>query len=154
MQPSQTNNFEIFDASKFKVGIVCAQFNSDITGEILALALGKLKNYQVKNNSITVCRVAGSVEVPVVLAALAKTKKYNCLIAIGAIIRGQTDHYDYVAKIVTDGVLRVSLDYNLPIGFGVLTTSNKKLAQARVDIGAQAVSAALHSVKVIFSVTH
>lgn len=149
MQKSKTHNFEKFNAGKFRVGLVCAQFNSDITEKILASALKQLKNYQVKESNITVARVAGSVEIPVVIQSLAKTKKYDCLIAIGVVIKGQTDHYHYVAKIVADGVARVSLDYNLPIGFSVLTTPDKKSAQDRIGSGAGAVEAALHCAKII-----
>ena len=149
MKKSQKRHFQIFDASEYRVGIVCAKFNSDITDKILETALEKLNEYGVKPDSISVRYVAGSVEIPVILQTMAKTKKYDFLIALGAIIKGETDHYHYVAKIVTDGILRTMMDYNLPVGFAVLTTRNKKLAQARFVIGAEAAEAALQNVKII-----
>lgn len=149
MQKTKTHNFEPFDASSYKVGLVCAQFNSDITNKILTSALEKLDDYKVASENIKVHYVAGSVEIPVILQAMAKTKKYNCLIAIGAIIRGRTDHYRYVAKIVIEGLTKIMLDYNLPIGLAVLTTPNKKLAVKRIAIGAEAVEAAMHNAKTI-----
>jgi len=149
MQKSQTNNFEIFDASEYKVGLVVAQFNSDITNQILVSALEKLEEFNVKEENITVEHVAGSVEIPVILQTLGKTKKYNCLIAIGAIIKGQTDHYDYVAKLVCEGTLMAMMDNNIPIGLAVLTTHNKKLAEERVNIGGEAIEAAMKNAKII-----
>ncbi|MFH1292023.1 MAG: 6,7-dimethyl-8-ribityllumazine synthase [bacterium] len=149
MQKSQTHNFEVFDASKYKIGIVCAHFNQDITGQILDSALDKLNKFQVANENIDIYHVAGSVEIPIILQSMAKTGQYQCLIAIGAIIRGETDHYNYVAKLVVEGINRVTLDHSLPIGFAVLTTGNKELAQARVSIGAEAVQASLHNAQML-----
>ena len=151
MQKSQTHDFEVFDAGKFRVGLVCAQFNSDITDRILDSAIKRLKDFKIRDDKVDNYFVTGSVEIPVILQALAKTKKYDCLIAIGAIIKGKTDHYYYVAKMAVEGVQKVSLDYNLPIGLAVLTTPNKKLAQLRVNIGAEAAEAVLHNVKIIQS---
>jgi len=145
MQETQTNNFADFDASTIKVGIVIAQFNNNITEKILKSALKKLEDFKVNKNNISTWKVAGSVEIPVVLNSAAKSKKYDVLIAIGAIVKGETDHYDYVAKITTEGVLRAMMDYNIPIGFAVLTTQNKELAEARTSIGSEAVVAAMHT---------
>jgi 6,7-dimethyl-8-ribityllumazine synthase len=149
MQNAQNKSFELFDASKYKVGVVVAQFNSGITEQLLASALQMLEKYGVAQKNIIVKHVAGSVEIPVVLNAMAKTKKFNCLVALGTVIRGDTSHYDYVCKIVSDGVLRVMLDYTLPVGFGILTTENEAQAQARVGSGGGAVEAALHAAKEI-----
>lgn len=142
MQNSEYN-FKPFDASKCRIGIVCARFNTETTDQILDSALSELKKYKVQLDKIDIKYVAGSVEIPIMLQKLAKTKKYDCLVAVGAVIRGETDHYNYVCKIVCEGVLRVMLDYSLPIGFAVLTLQNKKLAKSRVSIGASAVTAAL-----------
>src|SRR3989338_9537025 len=95
--------FEPYDASGCHVGIVCAQFNHDITEQILDSALSKLKKYGVTADLITIRAVAGSVEIPIMLQKLAKEKKYDCLLAIGAVIKGETDHYRYVCKIVCEG---------------------------------------------------
>lgn len=143
------HHFQPFNASAYRVGIVCAKFNGDVTEKVLTNALEKLNKYQVLKTNITVKYVAGSVELPIMLQALAKKKKYDCLIAIGAVILGQTDHYTYVCKMTSEGILRVMLDYSLPVGFAVLTVKNKKLAMARISIGGEAVEAALQTVKEI-----
>ncbi len=148
-QRKQIDKIKSFDASKYRIGIVVAQFNSDITEQLLNSALETAKQFKIPAKNITVHRVAGSVEIPVILKMLAETKKYNALAALGAIIRGETDHYDYVAKIVSEGVLRVMLDYGVPVGFGVLTCENVKQAQVRVHSGAGALAAALQCAKII-----
>ena len=141
-------SFEIFDASAYKVAVVAAQFNQDISSQLLASALEACKAYSVPSSSITVHKVPGCVEVPVILEALAETKKYDCLIALGTIIRGETPHFEYVAKIAADGALQIMMDYGVPVGFGILTCENKAQALARTDAGASAVSAALECVRI------
>jgi len=140
--------FEKFDASGYKVGIVVSQFNSHITEPMLEGAKKILADYNVSEKKIKVIRVAGSVETPVALQALAE-KAMDCLVAIGVIIKGETAHFDYVAKIVADGVLRVGLDYKIPVGFGVVTAFTEEQAVARIHHGRDAVLAALHSAKAI-----
>ncbi len=141
---------KVFSAAKYRVGIVVAQFNNDITEELLVSALETAKEFSVLAKNITVHRVAGCAEIPVILKALAETKKYDALVALGAIIRGQTDHYDYIAKIVTEGVLEVMIDDEpIPVGFGVLTCDNRKQAVARIHSGGEALAAALHCTKII-----
>lgn len=149
MQNANQNKFTKFDASKYKVGIVVAQFNSDITAELLQSAQKMLASYGVPAKSVQVYDVAGVVEEPLVLQTLAKTKKYDCLIALGAVVKGETRHFDYVCKIVSEGVLRVTLDYSLPIGFGILTVENMEQAKARYDVGGSAAEAALQASKTI-----
>ena len=133
----------IFDASRLKVGIVVARFNKNITEKILASALATLQEYKVKDKNIKVVSVPGSVEIPFTLQKLARTKKYDCLVALGAVIKGETDHYIYVCKMAQEGVLRVILDYRIPVGFGILTVENLEQAKTRLDIGAAASVAAL-----------
>lgn len=149
MRQSQKAQFKKFNCSKYKVGIVSAQFNTDITSGLLVSAKKMLAQYKVSPKNIRVEKVLGSIEIPLVLQQLAKTKQYDCLIAIGAIVKGETPHFDFVAKIVSEGVLRVMLDYSVPIGFGVLTANNIEQARARTDAGGQAVEAALNSLRVI-----
>lgn len=138
-------SFKPFDASEYRVGIVVAQFNQDINEQMLKSALEAAKNYNINKSKIDIRKVAGSIEIPLALQKLAQTKKYDCLVAIGSIIRGETSHFDYVAKIVSEGILRVILDHSIPIGFGILTTDNIKQAQERIGSGAAALEAALHS---------
>lgn len=134
---------KIFDASRFKVGVVVSCFNKGITDKLLASALAALRQHKVREKNIRVVRVAGSVEIPYALQKLAQTKKYDCLISLGAVIKGETDHYTYVCKMSQEGILRVMLDYSIPVGFGVLMTSDLAQAEARTDNGALAVRAAL-----------
>lgn len=145
MQHAKTTKFELFNASKYKVGIVVAQFNADVTESMLGRAYGTLAEYKVAQKNITVIKVAGCVEAPVALQALARIKKYDCLVVLGCVIRGDTTHYDYVCKIVSEGMLRVSLDHSIAIGFGVLTVENYKQAVARLEVGASATEAALQT---------
>lgn len=149
MKNSINGTFTRFNASSYKIGIVVAQFNKNFTGVMLKNCLVELTKYKVKAKNIKIIKVSGCVEIPVALQALAKTKKYNCLIALGVIIKGGTDHYHFVAKMAADGILRVMLDYNLPVGFGVLTCLNVKQTKARLTIGAQAAQAALQTSLVI-----
>ncbi len=145
MQDSTNGKFPLFDASSFRVGIVVSEFNHDLTSHLLASALAELELYRVKPKNITTVRVAGCVEIPVMLQALAASKKYNCLIALGTVIRGDTPHFDYVCQIVADGIGEVMLDYTIPIGFGILTLNKKPQAASRLSAGAAAITAALQA---------
>jgi 6,7-dimethyl-8-ribityllumazine synthase len=154
MQNANKGVSKAFDASTYRVGIVVAQFNADITDQMLASALAATKDFKLNEKKITIHRVAGSVEIPVTLRALAATNRYDALIALGAVIRGETDHYDYVVKIVTEGVLSVMMQFGIPVGFGVLTCNNLKQAQARVNSGKGALEAALHCAKEIRAISN
>lgn len=131
------------DGRKCKVGIVVSRFNQEITAELLKSAKDACEKSGVAAKSVSIVSVAGAVEIPYALQQLATQKKYNCLVALGCVIRGETPHFDYVCKMVQEGVLRVSLDYDIPIGFGVITTNNIKQAKARPHVGGEATLAAL-----------
>ncbi len=131
------------DAHGIKVGIVVARFNDEITDGLLESAMSKLYACKVEEENIVVRRVPGCVEIPFVLQKLALTKKYDCLVALGCVVKGETPHFDYVCKMVQEGVLRVSLDHQIPIGFGVITANNQSQAVARKSLGSDAVAAAL-----------
>lgn len=149
MQKSKVDNFKKFNARKYRVGLVVAQFNRDITDALLDGAIKMIRAYKIPDKNIVVKKVAGSIEIPLILQMLAKQKKFDCLVAIGAIIRGETPHFDYVAKIVSEGILEVMLDYDIPVGFGVLTLSSIAQAKARFGSGASAAEAALQSAKLL-----
>jgi len=149
MQNTEQGKFEIFDASSYKVGIASAQFNRDIADELLSSALSKCEEYGISKENISVKKVPGSVEIPIILKAMAESKGFDCLVALGTIVRGDTPHFDYVAKLVSEGVLRVMMDYGIPVGFGVLTCENKEQALVRIGSGGGAVEAALQSAKII-----
>ena len=114
-----------------RIGIVVSRFNYGITGRLLAGAGKTLREKGVVTGGIRTVWVPGAFEIPLALQALAGTKRFDALIALGAVIRGDTPHFDYVAKGATDGVLRVSLDCGIPIAFGVLTTDNIRQAMDR-----------------------
>ncbi len=140
-------SFQPFSAADYRVGIVVAQFNSELTGRLLSNARRVLTRYRVPAKNVRVVRAAGCVEIPLLLQALARENKYDCLVALGAIIRGETAHFEYVSKIVSEGVLRVMLDHNIPVGFGVLTLNDPAQAKTRLDSGAGAMEAALQSAR-------
>lgn len=147
MQKSARGEFKIFDAADYRVGIVIARFNADITTALLENAREKLAAYGVRPENIIERRVAGSIELPVALQALAQIKQYDCLIAIGAVVRGATPHFDYVCNIASEGILRVMLDYTIPIGFGVLTLERPEQAAERFIVGGWAAEAALQAAR-------
>lgn len=149
MQHADTGEWEKFDASGYKVGIAVSKFNNSITSELLASAQKMLSQYKVNEKNITTLEGAGSVELPILLQAMAEQGQYNCLVALGAIIRGETAHFEYVAKFVTEGVLRVQLDYKIPIAFGVLTCDTQAQAESRVELGGGYAEAALQSASAI-----
>jgi 6,7-dimethyl-8-ribityllumazine synthase len=140
--------FEVFNASAYRIGIVVGMFNDEITEKLLESAKEMCVQYSIPEENISVYRVAGCVEIPVILKNLAE-KKYDCLVALGVIIRGDTPHFEYVAKIVSEGVLRVMMDYGIPVGFGILTCENIEQARIRIHTGGGAVEAALQSAKII-----
>ncbi len=149
MHNAQQGKDNLFDASKYRIGIVVAEFNKDITEQLLASALQEAERFHIPAKNIKVFHVPGSVEIPVILRALAKSKKYDGLVALGAIIRGETDHYAYVANIVSQGILEVMMSMGVPVGFGVLTCENMAQATARIGSGKGALVAALQSAKII-----
>jgi len=114
-----------------RFAIVAAKFNSDIVDRLVAGALEGLRKHNVKDDAIDLVRVPGSVEVPLVCQQLAATGKYAAVIALGAVIRGDTDHYDYVCQMAADGVLQAGLATGVPVILGILTCQTEELALAR-----------------------
>lgn len=140
------------NGSKLKIGIVVSQFNSNITDPMLNSVLKTLIENKVKKGNIRIVWVPGSFEIPLACQRLAKTKKYDALVAIGCVIKGETDHYYYICNEASRGVMNVMLKYNIPIGFGVLTTQNLEQAQIRSggkgNKGREAAEAALAMIKI------
>src|SRR4030042_3693218 len=119
------------DGSKLKIGTVVSKFNSNITKPMLKGALETLKDNKVKKENIKTIWVPGSFEIPLACQRLAKTKKYDALVAIGCVIKGETDHFYYISNEASRGVMDVMLKFDIPIGFGVLTCNNLKQARIR-----------------------
>ena len=111
--------------------IVVSRFNEFITNKLLSGALDELKRHGVSENNIDVVWCPGAFEIPLVTKKCAKTGKYSAVIALGAVIKGSTSHYDYVCAEVSKGVASVGLETELPIIFGVLTTDNIEQAIER-----------------------
>lgn len=114
-----------------KVGIVAARFNEFITSKLVGGALDGLKRENVKDEDIVVAWVPGAFEIPLIASKMAKSRKYDAIICVGAVIRGSTSHYDYVCSEVSKGIAQVSLANDLPVMFGVLTTDTIEQAIER-----------------------
>ena len=111
-----------------RVAIAVARFNSFITDRLLGGALDGLRRHGVSEDAITVVRVPGSWELPVTIKTLAESGKYDAIISLGAVIRGDTPHFDYVAGEAAKGVGHVMLSTGVPVAFGVLTTNTLEQA--------------------------
>jgi len=114
-----------------KFGIVAARFNDFITGRLVEGALDGLQRHGVAENDIEIVKVPGSYEIPLAAKMLARTKKYNAVICLGAVIRGATPHFEYVSAEVSKGVAAISMETGLPVIFGVLTTDTIEQAIER-----------------------
>jgi 6,7-dimethyl-8-ribityllumazine synthase len=125
------------------VGVVVARFNGEVTGELLSRALDELERAGVGREAVTVIPVPGAFELPLAAMALAKTRRYSCIVALGAIIRGETPHFEFVASEAASGLQLAGLETGVPVAFGVLTTETPEQARARLDKGAEAVRTAL-----------
>ncbi|MDE6182744.1 MAG: 6,7-dimethyl-8-ribityllumazine synthase [Eubacteriales bacterium] len=118
-------------AENLKVGIVISRFNEFITSKLLSGALDCLKRENVKDDDIDIAWVPGAFEIPLIASKMANSKKYDVIICLGAVIRGSTSHYDYVCNEVSKGISQVSLNSNLPVIFGILTTDTIEQAIER-----------------------
>ena len=114
-----------------RIGIVVARFNEFITNKLLGGAIDTLKRHELPENSIDVAWVPGAFEIPLIASKMAKTGKYDAIICLGAIIRGSTSHYDLVCNECAKGIAQVSLNSEIPVMFGVITTENIEQAIER-----------------------
>ncbi len=118
-------------SKEIKVGIIAARFNEFITSKLLSGALDGLKRHDVGESSVDVAWVPGAFEIPLIASKMAKSRKYDAIICLGAVIRGSTTHYDYVCSEVSKGIAQVSLNADIPVMFGVITTENIEQAIER-----------------------
>src|ERR1041385_1771725 len=125
------------------VGVVVARFNGEITGELLASALDELERAGVGREAVTVVPVPGAFELPLAAMALAKTRRYACIVALGAVIRGETPHFEYIASEAASGLQLAGIETGVPISFGLLTCETREQAQARVERASDAARTAL-----------
>ena len=119
------------NGSGLKIGIVAARFNEFIVSKLVSGAEDCLYRHDVAKEDVEIAWVPGAFEIPLVAQAMARTKKYDAIICLGCVIRGATSHYDYVCNEVSKGIAKVSLDENLPVMFGVVTTENIEQAIER-----------------------
>ena len=112
------------EGKDMRIGIVASRFNEFITTKLLGGATDALLRHGVKDDDITVAWVPGAFEIPLIAEKMAQSKKYDAVICVGAVIRGNTSHYDYVCSEVSKGIANVSLQSGVPVLFGVLTTEN------------------------------
>jgi 6,7-dimethyl-8-ribityllumazine synthase len=119
------------EGQDLRIGVVQARFNAAITDALAKATLAELQRLGVASDDVTVVQVPGALEVPVALQAMAESDRFDALIALGCIIRGETYHFELVANESGAGVTRVSLDYQIPIANAILTTENLEQAVAR-----------------------
>ncbi|GAA0693621.1 MULTISPECIES: 6,7-dimethyl-8-ribityllumazine synthase [Clostridium] len=118
-------------AKDLKIGIVAARFNEFIVSKLVGGALDALKRHDLDEENIDIAWVPGAFEIPLIASKMAKSKKYDTVICLGAVIRGNTTHYDYVCSEVSKGIATVALKSDIPVMFGVLTTENIEQAIER-----------------------
>ena len=119
------------DARGMKLGIVVSRYNHFITEKLLAGALDGVKSHGGEESDVTVVRVPGAFEIPLVAERMAGSGKFDAIICLGAVIRGDTPHFEYVSDAVTRGIGEATSRHHVPIGFGVLTTNNVDQAMER-----------------------
>lgn len=138
-------------AQDMKVGIVASRFNEFITGKLLSGAVDGLVRHGVKEDDITTAWVPGAFEIPLIAGKMAKSGKYDAIICVGAVIRGATSHYDYVCNEVSKGIAQVSLQSDIPVLFGVVTTDTieQAIERAGTKAGNKGYDCALSAVEMV-----
>jgi len=122
------------ESKGLKIGIVVSRFNEMITEKLLTGALDTLRQTGIADQDITLVRVPGCFEIPVASQRLAQTGKLEAIICLGAVIRGETPHFEYISSQVTHGISQVALKYDLPVTFGVITADTVEQALARAGV--------------------
>ena len=140
-----------FDGRNVKIAIVAGRFNEFITSKLVGGALDVLKRNDVSEENIDIAWVPGAFEIPLIAKKLANTQKYDAIITLGAIIKGSTPHFDYVCSEVSKGVAQISLQSELPVIFGVLTTNNieEAIERAGTKAGNKGADAAFSAIEMI-----
>lgn len=138
-------------AKGMKVAIVVARFNEFITSKLMGGAVDCLVRHECADEDITIVWVPGAFEVPLAAKKLAATGKYDAIICLGAVIRGATPHFDYVCAEASKGIAQVSMEYGLPVAFGILTTENIQQAveRAGTKAGNKGVDAAMTVIEMV-----
>ncbi len=127
-----------------RLGIVASRFNEDISGALLEQARAAARKAGVEHEVVS---VPGALEIPLALQWMAQSGRFDALVALGAVIRGETHHFQIVAEHSARGVMDVALDFGVPVANGILTTEDEAQAKARLGKGAEAVQVALEMAK-------
>ena len=140
-----------FDGRDVRIAIVAGRFNEFITSKLVGGALDVLKRNDVSEENIDIAWVPGAFEIPLITKKLANTRKYDAIITLGAVIKGSTPHFDYVCAEVSKGVSQISLQSELPVIFGVLTTNNieEAIERAGIKAGNKGANAAFSAIEMI-----
>ena len=140
-----------FDGRDVRIAIVAGRFNEFITSKLVGGALDVLKRNDVSEENIDIAWVPGAFEIPLIAKKLANTQKYDAIITLGAVIKGSTPHFDYVCSEVSKGVSQISLQSELPVIFGVLTTNNieEAIERAGTKAGNKGADAAFSAIEMI-----
>jgi 6,7-dimethyl-8-ribityllumazine synthase len=125
------------------VGIVVSKFNAEITNALLERALAELDEIGVPRDAVMIMPVPGAFELPLAAMALAKTRRYSAIVALGCVIRGETPHFDYIASEAARGLQLAAIETGVPVSFGLLTVESRRQAEERIDRAADAVRSAL-----------
>ncbi len=125
------------------VGVVVSRFNGDVTTRLLESALAELEACGVSHDAVTVMPVPGAFELPLAAMALAKTRRFACIVALGCVIRGDTPHFDYVSSEAASGLQLAGIETGVPVAFGLLTLDRADQAESRTEKGAEAVRTGL-----------
>lgn len=140
----------------YPLAIVVSRFNADVTETLLQGALETLRKLQFDEKEITVIHVPGAIEIPLAAQRLSRSKRFKAIICLGAVIRGETDHYDYVCSQVSEGCQRVALDESIPVLFGILTGTEKQVWERaggkEGNKGADAVNAMVEMVQALLKI--
>ena len=138
-------------SENIKIGIVAARFNEFITSKLLGGALDGLKRHNVNENDIDVAWVPGAFEIPLIAKKMANSGKYDAVICLGAVIRGSPSHYDYVCNEVSKGIATVSMNSDIPVMFGVITTENieQAIERAGTKAGNKGYDCALGAIEMV-----
>jgi|SRR5689334_4346476 len=125
------------------VAVVVSRFNGELTNRMLATAIDALEEAGVTQDAVTVAIVPGAFELPLAAMALAKTRRYACIVALGAVVRGETPHFEFVSAEAASGLQLAAIETGVPVAFGVLTTDTVEQAEARIERAADTVRTAL-----------
>lgn len=150
MKPSKSSH----GAAALRFGVVAAKFNLAVTGKLLSSCLAGLAKHGVKDGHVEVVRVPGAFEIPLVAKTLARSGRFDAVICLGAVIRGETPHFDYICAEVSRGIGQAALETGVPVVFGVLTTETvaqaiERAHPAKLNRGGEAAKVAIEMVTVL-----